>query len=244
VSSPCSPSTIVVLPVFNEAGTVSGVLDAVRAYFDGAVVVVDDGSTDETAEILARRADVTVVRHASNQGYGVSLADGLARALEMGARSVVTMDCDGQHEPRHIPEFCARLVECGADVVSGSRYLPESAAVGEAPADRQEVNRRVTAMVNRVTGWELTDSFCGFKAYTAQALRRVRVDEPGYAMPLQFWARAFKAGLIVCELPVERIYNDSDRSFGLDLDNPERRFTYYDRVWREALDEGAYGKEA
>jgi hypothetical protein len=116
--------------------------------------------------------------------------------------------------------------------------------VGEAPADRQEVNRRVTAMVNRVTGWELTDSFCGFKAYTAQALRRVRVDEPGYAMPLQFWARAFKAGLIVCELPVERIYNDSDRSFGLDLDNPERRFTYYDRVWREALDEGAYGKEA
>jgi hypothetical protein len=63
----------------------------------------------------------------------------------------------------------------------------------------------------------------------------VRVDEPGYAMPLEFWARAWRAGVTVCEMPVERIYNESDRSFGQDLDDPARRFAYYMDVWERAL---------
>jgi len=237
VAGPCTARTCVVMPVYNEQATVAAVLDAVRRYFDGWVIVVDDGSTDGTAAIAEARTDVLLVRHAENRGYGVTLASGFKAALELGAESVITMDCDGQHEPRHIVEFCEELATCGADIVSGSRYLPDSVATDQAPGDRQAVNGRVTEIINRETGWKLTDAFCGFKAYKAEALRRVEIDEPGYAMPLEFWARAFKAGLTVCEMPVERIYNQSDRSFGQDLDDPERRFAYYMTVWERALAE-------
>ena len=237
MTSPCSARTCVVMPVYDEAPTVSAVLDAVRARFDGWLVVVDDGSTDGTGEMVAARDDVILVRHPQNRGYGATLADGFAAALRLGATSVITMDCDGQHEPRHITEFCEALEACGTDVVSGSRYLPGSLAAGSPPPDRREVNRTVTEMINDVTGWGLTDSFCGFKAYTAEALRRVAIDEAGYAMPLEFWARAWRAGLTVCEMPVERIYNDHDRSFGEDLDDPTHRLGLYLRVWERALHE-------
>ncbi len=225
---------VVVLPVYNEGATVSDVLDAVRRVFDGTVIVVDDGSSDGTAAALSLRDDIEVITHATNAGYGRALIDGFARALADGADAVVTMDCDGQHEPEHIPEFLAALGGC--DVASGSRYLAESEVLGSAPPSRQDVNRRVTSVINEVTGWSLTDAFCGFKAYRASALRAMRLTEPGYAMPLELWAQAHRNGLCVVELPVARIYFDGDRSFGQDLDDPEHRLGYYLRVWERALE--------
>lgn len=227
----------VVLPVYNEAATLPAVVRSVRQAFRGPVYVVDDGSTDATAEVLAAEPDVVTITHEQNLGYGKSLIDGFAAALGEGAQAIVTMDCDGQHEPAHIPDFLAALSGC--DVVSGSRYLSASRVVGSAPAERQEINRRVTAMINRVTGWNITDAFCGFKGYRAEGLRRLRLSEPGYAMPLELWAEAYRAGLCVLELPVERIYFDGDRSFGMDLDDPDHRLGYYVRVWESALEREA-----
>lgn len=235
MSGPCSARTCIVMPVYNEEASVLRVLDAVRALFDGWVVVVDDGSTDGTAALVGARDDVLLIRHEENRGYGAALRTGFDAALRVGASAVITMDCDGQHEPRHIGQFCDLLAEGDADVISGSRYLPGSSAAGAVPSDRRAINERVTAEIDAVTGWTLTDAFCGFKAYRADALRRVRTEEPGYAMPLEFWARAWRAGLAVREMPVERIYNDHDRSFGEALDDPERRFAYYMDVWHRAL---------
>jgi dolichol-phosphate mannosyltransferase len=232
------------MPVYNEEATVSAVLDSVRRYFDGWVVLVDDGSTDATAAIVGARDDVLLCRHVENVGYGASLRTGFAAALGLGATTIITMDCDGQHEPRHITEFCTKLQDCGTDMVSGSRYLPESMEGDSAPPDRLTVNEQVTEIINVVTGWSLTDAFCGFKAYTADALRRVAIDEAGYAMPLEFWARAWQAGVTVCEMPVERIYFDHDRSFGEHLDDPTARLAYYLSVWQRALDEGVHVGEA
>ncbi len=227
---------LVLMPVFNEASSVAGVLDAVRRHYDGEILVVNDGSTDETTAVLAARDDVNVIAHPTNLGYGRALSEGVAVARCRGVARVVTMDCDGQHEPAHIPQFLKVLDE-GWDIVSGSRYLPESRQLGEPPKSRPEVNASITAEINRVTGWELTDAFCGFKAYRLASLDGMRLDEPGYAMPLQLWAYAWRRELRVTEIPVERIYFEHDRSFGEDLDDPERRHAYYMQVWKSALEE-------
>ncbi|HET6498306.1 MAG TPA: glycosyltransferase family 2 protein, partial [Coriobacteriia bacterium] len=124
---------------------------------------------------------------------------------------------------------------------SGSRYLPQSAELGiAAPGQRVEVNRWVTDEINRVTGWSLTDAFCGFKAYRLRALAGIELREPGYGMPVELWAKAYLAGLRVTERAVERIYCDHHRSFGDTLDDADVRFAYYMRVWKRALegDEG------
>ncbi|MBA4370300.1 MAG: glycosyltransferase family 2 protein [Coriobacteriaceae bacterium] len=229
----------IIMPVYNEAETVEPVLRAVREVYYGEIIVIDDGSTDDTAMVLSERDDILLIRHQENLGYGKSLIDGFQYARFIGIEHALTMDVDGQHEPQHIHEFLLAAVEGRADIVSGSRYLPESVAVGEVPPERREVNERVAAEIDRVTGWGLTDAFCGFKAYRLAALDGLTLTEPGYAFPMQLWAAAHKAGLKVMEMPVERIYFDHDRSFGEDLDDAEKRFAYYMRVWREALGEEA-----
>lgn len=229
-------SDAVLLPVYNEARTVGAVLDAVREYFTGEIIVIDDGSTDDTPRVLAERSDVAVVHLDHNCGYGCALKIGFRVAHDIGVTRLITMDCDGQHEPAHIPQFFAALEE-GGDIISGSRYLSENGKGDPAPPDRRAINERITAEINQVTGWTLTDSFCGFKAYRLPALDCIRLDESGYAMPLELWAKAWKCGLSVREIPVERIYCLHDRSFGEELDDPEARYSYYLDVWSRALEQ-------
>jgi dolichol-phosphate mannosyltransferase len=184
--------------------------------------------------VLAGRDDVCVLHLDRNCGYGCALRCGFSLAADLGVTRLVTMDCDGQHEPAHIPQFLSAL-NGDVDIVSGSRYLPRSESLGAAPPQRREINVRVTGMVNEVTGWGLTDAFCGFKAYRVGAIAQMRLAEPGYAMPLELWAEAYRLGLKVTEIPVERIYCDRDRSFGPTLDDPEARHAYYVGVWEHAL---------
>jgi len=228
------------MPVYNEAPTVAAVLQAVRENFDGVVIVVDDGSNDGTQVELAKHDDIVVVRLGKNQGYGCALRIGFDVAERLGVSRLVTMDCDGQHESAHIPQFLLAL-EQGYDIVSGSRYLAESGVSGIAPADRRAINAQITQMINSVTGWGLTDAFCGFKAYAMSALSKFTLIEPGYGMPLELWANAWNAGLTVTELAVERIYRDQSRSFGPVLDDPQQRLDYYLNVWDNALERSGHG---
>ena len=215
------------LPVYNEARHVAGVLDEVLRYSE-KVLVVDDGSSDGTAELLAARSDVAVVTHQKNQGYGAALRSAFQYTLDNGYDVLVTIDCDGQHEPQRIPEFVAASAR--AQIVSGSRYLSEFAGQSAPPADRKRINFEITAELNRRLGLKLTDGFCGFKAYRADALKHLHVTELGYAMPLEVWVQAARAGLSIVELGVPLIYLDEERSFGGSLDNANTRLKYYYEV--------------
>lgn len=215
------------LPVYNEAAHVVDVLREVRLYSPD-VLVVDDGSTDATPALLAERRGVRVVRHESNRGYGAALQTAFNFAICGGYEVLVTIDCDGQHEPQRIPRFVAAAAE--ADIVSGSRYLKRYDNDTPAPEARRRVNHTITAELNERLGLNLTDAFCGFKAYRVEALARLSLSETGYAMPLELWVRASRAGLKIVELPVPLIYLDEKRSFGGALDDAEKRLAYYRQV--------------
>lgn len=226
-----SRRSLTALPVFNEERHIRDVLPEVLR-FSQDVLVVNDGSSDATAEVLADFPAIHVIHHDHNQGYGAALRTAFQFAQENRYDALVTIDCDGQHEPCRITALVQRLFadeDDGrpVDLVSGSRYLKTFDGDSVPPGDRRQINQRITAILNESLELNLTDSFCGFKAYRVASLGAFDVTELGYAMPLQHWVQAVAAGLKIVEFPVPLVYLDEARSFGGSLDDAERRMRYY-----------------
>jgi dolichol-phosphate mannosyltransferase len=139
------------LPVYNEESSVVSVVTEVLRYAVD-VLVVDDGSADGTPVLLRRFPTIRTIRHSSNRGYGASLRAAFDFAIREQFDGVVTLDCDGQHEPARIPELAARLA--GADIVSGSRYLRVFDSTQKPPEERRRINVEVTRWLNECLGDE------------------------------------------------------------------------------------------
>ena len=224
---------LISIPVYNEARHIDKVLSEVGRYADN-ILVIDDGSSDETPLLLARHG-VEVIRHAENRGYGRSMQDMFRWAHVDGFDWLITMDCDEQHEPKSIPEFMAAIERNESDVISGSRYLRSDMKMDEPPAERRKINLQLTQTLNELLKLELTDAFCGFKAYRVERLADMQFDIDGYDFPMQFWVQAVANGLRVGELPVRLIYNDPTRSFGGPLDDAENRLAVYQRTFEREI---------
>lgn len=243
---------LIAVPVYNEQKHVQSVLERVLEFAPPnplgscaktgeapSVLVIDDGSKDATPTLLAG-FPVEVIRHSKNRGYGRSMQDAFRWAAVDGFDWVITMDCDEQHEPAAIPRFVEAIVRDDADVISGSRYMPESLAAGIAPPpDRRAINAEMTAEINArlgpMMGLSLTDTFCGFKAYRVSALKQLDLDVDGYAFPMQFWVQAVAHGLRIREIAVKLIYNDLKRTFGGPLNDATVRLGHYREVLNREL---------
>lgn len=219
------------IPIYNEERHLEGVLNEVRRYSPN-LLVVNDGSTDRTGELLAQQEGLHVITHPQNRGYGAALISAFALALEQDVDVLVTMDCDGQHEPARIPVLLEAIHD--ADIVSGSRYLRHFRHDTVPPTDRRQINLQVTRELNERFGLNLTDSFCGFKAYRREALARLRITEKGWGMPLQLWVQAARLGLRIKEVAVPRVYLDPNRAFGGVLNDAAERLAYYRQVIADA----------
>lgn len=157
---------LVVIPACNEGVSLvhflprlRGQINQLKGNSDVGIVVIDDGSTDDTPKIV-HEMGYALVRNSTNQGLGVSLRKGYAYALEHECDYVVTMDADGQHDVRLLPSIINQLEN--ADLVTASRYHPESQRFGT-PLDRELLNIAVTAKIHSVTGWHhITDPLTGF----------------------------------------------------------------------------------
>jgi dolichol-phosphate mannosyltransferase len=219
------------IPVYNEAKHVRDVLAEVRRY-SPHILVVNDGSTDGTAALLDTETGLFRIDHPSNGGYGAALISAFEFARAGGFDVLVTMDCDGQHEPARIPVLLEAIHDC--DIVSGSRYYRDFRQDTPAPTDRRFINATITRELNARYNLNLTDAFCGFKAYRREALEKLHVTERGWGMPLQLWVQAARQELRVKEIGVPRLYLDPNRAFGGVMNDPEQRLAYYRGVLEAA----------
>jgi len=230
------------IPIYNEERHLEHVLREVRRS-SPHILIVNDGSTDRTGELLAAQTGIAVVTHPQNRGYGAALISAFDYVKEHAEYDVlVTMDCDGQHEPSRIPLLLEAMHD--ADIVSGSRYLRDFHQDSEPPQDRRRINFQITQELNAKYGLHLTDSFCGFKAYRREALEKLHVTETGWGMPLQLWVQAARLGLRIKEVGIPRLYLDPNRAFGGMLNDADERLAYYHGVIAAAEGERLAGEAA
>jgi polyprenyl-phospho-N-acetylgalactosaminyl synthase len=207
----------IVVAAYNEAGVIA---DVVRPLVSEgyAVVVVDDGSIDDTAK-LARAAGAALLRHAINRGQGAALQSGLRYALERGARIVITFDADGQHAVEDLPRLLEPILESEADVVLGSRFLEHTAAV---PPIRRLLLRAAVVFTGVASGVTLTDAHNGMRALTRRAAEQVdlRLDRMAHAS--EIIDQIARLRLRVVEVPVAIRYTPYSLSKGQRAGNAVR----------------------
>jgi hypothetical protein len=169
---------VVILPVLNEAATITQVIKDIPRDLPGVsaveVVVVDDGSTDDSAS-LARVAGARVVCHRSNLGVGAALATGIEVALELGADVIVNMDADGQFNPRDMAELVRLVKDEGYGLATCTRFAGGTHPPGM-PAVRVWGNRLLARVVNWIIwGGKFSDVSCGFRAYSREAALKLHI---------------------------------------------------------------------
>jgi glycosyltransferase involved in cell wall biosynthesis len=195
------PRVVAVIPAYNEDRFIGSVVLKSLPRVD-ALIVVDDGSADQTAAV-ATEAGAHVIRHGTNRGKGAALRTGFAAALDMGADVVVTFDGDGQHDPRQIPAVLAPLFTGEADLVIGSRFMDMKNHI---PVWRQFGQHVLTWATNAAAGVRASDSQSGFRAFSRQMLEGVVWQSDGFAVEceMQFWAR--EHNLRIQEVAISCLY--------------------------------------
>ena len=201
-------SVIVVIPAFNEAATLPEVVRGALEHAS-AVVIVDDGSTDGMAG-LAASSTVDVIVHSRNLGKSKSLVDGFARALELGATQVLTMDGDGQHRAADIPRLL-RAAECFAQaVIIGARVRRAE----DAPRARRMANRFADFAVSWAVGRRVLDSQSGQRVYPAALLRALdlhRLSQGSFTLESEIIIKAAQLGFATVSVPIDAIYDPMAR---------------------------------
>jgi glycosyltransferase involved in cell wall biosynthesis len=186
----------VILPAYNEEVSIGSVVLLTRFYADN-VIVVDDGSSDRTAEI-ARNAGAEVIVHEVNTGKGGALKTGFLAAE--GADIIVTMDSDGQHNPEDIPRLVQPILKGEADMVNGSRYL--NGLDRNTPLYRRVGQRVLDRFTNLNSGLKITDSQSGFRAFAASTKDNFRFNAQGMAIESEMLADAANSGLRIKEVEI------------------------------------------
>ncbi len=205
------PGTFVIMPAYNEGRALAGTLESLLP-FRYAVVVIDDGSKDDTAAV-AGEFPVHLVRHPINLGQGAALQTGMTYALSRGAKYIVHFDADGQHNPAEIADLVAHLQHDECDVVLGSRFLRsgDSAAV---PFGRRWVLRTAVYVNWLLTGVKLSDAHNGFRALSRTAAERIQLEEDGFAHASEIVAQIRRLKLRYVEHPTGIRYTEYSRAKG------------------------------
>lgn len=193
-----------VIPAYNEATRLGPVLSELRREFPGQqIVVVDDGSHDDTAGV-ARAAGVVVLRHCVNRDQGAALQTGTDYAVAHGADVVVHFDADGQHQPSEVRRWIAPVVAGEVEVVLGSRFLGTRLHV---PLAKRLFFALAIPLHNWFVGLHLTDLHNGVRVFSRRAARAIRITQDHKAHASDILGQIARARLTYREVPVEILYH-------------------------------------
>ncbi len=188
------------IPAFNEAATIARVVTGIAAHA-ALVLVVDDGSSDETAQ-LARQAGATVIAHGKNRGKGAAVRSGLAQILAGDYTHVLMLDGDLQHLPDEAPRLLETAARTGADLVVGERQFQRD----RMPASRYHANRIGSRALSSFMGVRLGDSQCGYRVFRTDLVRRMNLRARGYDIETEMLVKAGRLGGTIAHVPVSAVY--------------------------------------
>ncbi len=198
----------IIIPCYNEAEHLTKVIGSAKQY--GQVVVVDDGSTDNSFQI-AKNSGVIVLRHLVNRGMGAALETGDRYALNQVADIVVHFDADGQHLAREIPQLVQPIISGQVDVVLGSRFLTKK---DQTPfLKKLFILKPAVFFQNFLLGVKLTDAHNGFRALSRQALEKISITQDNMAHATEIIEQIKQSGLTYKEVPVTVIYHEFGQDF-------------------------------
>lgn len=198
---------IAAIPAYNEERFIAEVVREARKFVD-EVVVVDDGSTDNTARV-AETAGALVIRHKARGGAGEATKSCVEVAKAKGTDVLVTLDGDGQHLPSEIPKLVAPVLKNGTDLVIGSRFLHEQ---GNMRLYRRFGINVITFLYNFGSKVKVSDAQSCFRAYGQRALHSLTVTEPGFGFSVELLVQARQRGLTISEVPISCIYHSASHS--------------------------------
>jgi glycosyltransferase involved in cell wall biosynthesis len=190
-------NALALIPAYNEAAHIAAVVAGAAAHLP--VLVVDDGSADDTVR-LAEKAGATVVRHAANRGKGTALVTGFGWAVERGSSAVVTLDADGQHDPAEIPAFLDAFERGAGDLIIGRRRFDQM------PRARQWANATGSRLLSWAVGQRIHDNQSGYRLVSRRALETFRFTTTGFDLEVEMIAQAARAGLRIGWVPIRTIY--------------------------------------
>jgi len=193
---------LVGIPAYNEEKTIGDIVKRSLQYSD-RVIVVDDGSSDDTVNV-AKQSGATVVSHQKNQGYGAAVITLFDRARKENADILTIIDGDGQHDPGQIPLLVNTLQENNVDVVIGSRFLDNTSGT---PGYRKRGIKIITSAANFGADFKVSDAQSGFRSYSKRAIDSIHPTETGMSVSTEILLKISNKGLSVAEVPITVSYN-------------------------------------
>lgn len=221
MGDPATASIVALIPAYEEGPRIAAVVSGARQHLP--VVVVDDGSRDDTAD-RAAAAGATVLRQVPNAGKGAALRLGFRHALEAGCDAVVTLDADGQHDPSEIPQFLAAFASSRPELVIGRRDFSAM------PPVRRMSNTLGGVVLSAAVGRSIPDNQSGFRLIGRTLMRALlSSDESGFEFEVEMIARCIALGLPIAWVPIRTIYSGEPSHI-----RPWRHLTEFVRVTRRA----------
>jgi len=194
------PFIVACIPAYNEEKTIAKIIIQAQNYVD-KVILCDDGSSDFTYEI-AKRLGAEVIRHDKRLGKGLALKDLFKKALELKADIVITLDADGQHDPREIPKLIKPILSGKAELVVGARIIEPF----KAPFYRRFGRKVLDMLTSYASIKSLKDTQSGFRAYSRKAIELIEISESGFGVDSEILIKAKSLGIKLAQVPIKNIY--------------------------------------